>query len=398
VTDRATIVYLDHSSKMSGGEIALLNLATHLDRSRFDPVVGLFADGPFRAKLEEAGVETHVIPLDPEMLSIRKDTLDGQGLMRGMLRARNLPFMWRVRSFLKQRSASIVHTNSLKADLLGGIAGRLAGVPVIWHIRDRIAEDYLPAPAVSFVRWGARHIPRFVITNSRATMNTLQLPSWREGAAIASGISLDRIGVVHDGLGDTFKSREALASNPVVGLVGRIAPWKGQHVFLDAATIVRKRFPEVRFQIVGAPLFGEHDYEQRVRRQCTELGLDDVVEFTGFREDVADLIAGFTVLVHASTVPEPFGQVVLEGMIAGKPVVATRGGGVPEIVVEGETGLLVPMGDAEAMADAIIELLGDADRARAMGEAGRRRALSEFTIERTARQVEAIYERLLGQR
>jgi glycosyltransferase involved in cell wall biosynthesis len=229
-------------------------------------------------------------------------------------------------------------------------------------------------------------------------MDTLHLPSSRQAAAIASGIALDRTDVVHDGLGDAVRGAEVSAGIPVVGLVGRIAPWKGQHVFLDAATIVRKRFPEVRYQIVGAPLFGEYDYEQRVRRQCAELGLDDVVEFTGFREDVADLIARFTVLVHASTVPEPFGQVVLEGMMAGKPVVATRGGGVTEIVVEGETGLLVPMGDADAMAAAIMELLEDHHRARGMGEAGRRRALSEFTIDRTARQVEAIYERLLGDR
>ncbi len=419
--ERTTVLYLDHSAIMSGGEIALYNLVCALDKSRFEPVVGLFTDGPLREKLEEAGVETHVIPLDPRVLHIRKDSLQVWGLCRCSVSLRHPAFVYRLYRFVKRRQPAIIHTNSLKADFLGGLAGRLAGVPVIWHIRDRIASDYMPAAAATLVRRAARYIPRFVIANSRATLASL-ITTGKPGrdavvllpetaAVVHSGLPPEAFhppgspnsyaqaaAVAHDGLPSEAYRRRRSSCGAIIGLVGRIAPWKGQHIFLEAASRVRARFPEARFMIVGAPLFGEHDYEQRVHQQCAELGLDEVVEFTGHRNDVPDLISQFTILVHASTVPEPFGQVVLEGMVAGKPVVATRGGGVPEIVVDGETGILVPMGDSTAMAEAIIRLLGDPERAQAMGEAGRQRALTEFTIDKTARQIEAVYDQILRTR
>src|SRR5207302_666535 len=147
--------------------------------------------------------------------------------------------------------------------------------------------------------------------------------------------------------------------SPVIGLVGRISHWKGQHIFIAAAAQVVKRFPSARFEIIGSALFGESAYEEEVRSQVKSLGLEGVVTFTGFCEEVLVRIQGLDILVHASTIGEPFGQVVVEGMVLGKPVVATNGGGVPEIVVNGETGVLVEMGDATAMAEAICGLLAD---------------------------------------
>jgi glycosyltransferase involved in cell wall biosynthesis len=181
-------------------------------------------------------------------------------------------------------------------------------------------------------------------------------------------------------------------------LVGRISPWKGQDVFLRAAAIVRRQFPQARFQVIGSALFGEREYEQGLRAMAHSDGLESAVEFLGFRDDVPDLIARLDVLVHASTTGEPFGQVIIEGMAAAKPLVATRGGAVPEIVVDGTTGLLVPMNDAPKMAEAIATLLSDPDRARAMGLAGRERVAQRFTIARTAEGVQKVYDELLDGR
>ncbi len=142
-----------------------------------------------------------------------------------------------------------------------------------------------------------------------------------------------------------------------IGLVGRISPWKGQHIFIRAAALVHQRFREARFFIIGAALFGEDQYEQEIRRLPGELGIEGIVEFSGFRSDVKQAIAELDLVVHASTQGEPFGQVIIEGMAAGKPVVATDGGGVPEIVEDGHTGILVPMGNVQAMADAICQIL-----------------------------------------
>ena len=118
---------------------------------------------------------------------------------------------------------------------------------------------------------------------------------------------------------------------------------------------------------MGSALFDEYDYEREIHRLVDSLGIANSIEFMGFRSDVSALIANFQIVVHASISGEPFGQVIVEGMAAGKPVVATNGGGVPEIVIGGITGLLVPMGDSPAMAEAICRLLEDHNLTLRMG-------------------------------
>jgi glycosyltransferase involved in cell wall biosynthesis len=388
------VLFFDHTAQMGGGEVALLNLVKYLDRRRYEPVVLVGADGPLVSRLQEAGVETHVLAVDPRIGRTRKDSLGGGTILRLGNVVRGLAFARKLSRFIRAGGFNVVHTNSLKSDVLGGIAARLAGVPVVWHVRDRIHRDYLPGPVAVVFRTLCRWIPQRVIANSAATLQTIDPTEKRSG-----------ICVVHDGTELPPTNGEAIptippqqAHRPLIGLVGRISPWKGQDVFLRAAAAVRRAFPLARFQIIGAALFDEADYERSVRSLASELKLDDCVEFTGFRSDVPALIANLDVLVHASTSGEPFGQVVIEAMAAGKPVVATNGGGIPEIVLDGQTGLLVPMRDATAMADAICHLLADPASAAAMGTRGRQRVAECFTIQRTAAGVQAVFDELLGVR
>src|SRR5262249_1030151 len=123
--------------------------------------------------------------------------------------------------------------------------------------------------------------------------------------------------------------------------------------------------------------------------------LDTNLQFTGFVEDVGSAIARLQMVVHASTIGEPFGQVIIEGMAAGKPVIATNAGGIPEIVLSGETGLLVPIGDERALAGAMLALLRNPSRAGQMGAKGRERVRNFFSIEKHARAVEQVYEDML---
>jgi len=181
-----------------------------------------------------------------------------------------------------------------------------------------------------------------------------------------------------------------------VGLIGRLSPWKGQHVFLAAAAEVLKEFPNSRYRLIGAALFGEEAYGQTLVAQAAKLGIAQSVDFCGFRADIPEQLAALDLLVHASVTGEPFGQVVIEGMAAGKPVVATNGGGIPEIVVDGETGILVPMGDSAALALAIRLLLADEPLRLEMGRRGRERVMRHFTIEQTARGVQDVYDQMLG--
>jgi glycosyltransferase involved in cell wall biosynthesis len=392
------VLYIDHTAEIGGGEIALLNLVRNIDARRIQPVVLLFSDGPLVERMGRHA-ETHVLKLEPQVIKIGKDSLGWKSLFKLKFAWLILRHVLKVMRFAKKNRVEIIHTNSLKADVIGGLAGRLAGIPVVWHIRDRIESDYLPVPVVKVFRFLCRTIPNFVIANSSATLGTLHLMGRREGLAIASRMDLESFtGVVHDGCEVEKLPRPHMRSGEQtrIGLIGRISPWKGQHIFIQAASILHASYPNARFEIIGAPLFSEREYECELHALRDKLGLGDAVEFAGFVDNVPSRLAQLDIVVHASTVGEPFGQVIIEGMAEQKPVVATNGGGVPEIVIHGETGLLVPMGDAVAMAEAIDFLLKNPETANEMGLRGRERALSLFTIQKTARKVEGVYDELLA--
>jgi len=177
---------------------------------------------------------------------------------------------------------------------------------------------------------------------------------------------------------------------PLITIVGRLQPGKGQHVLLAAAPRVRARFPTAHFLVVGDALFGlDAAYPAQLRRLAARLGLGQAVHFLGQRGDVPAILRASTVVVQASVFPEAFGLVVLEGMAAGKPVIATRCGGAAEIIADGVTGILVPPGQPAVLADRLVELLADRERREALGAAAR---TVEFTAAETARRIQAAWD------
>jgi glycosyltransferase involved in cell wall biosynthesis len=388
------VLFLSHTAAQGGAEIALLNLVRHLDRTKIVPIVVFASDGPMVDKISPFA-ETHVLPLSRSVVDARKDKLGLGSILRIRSVFAAASYAWALANFVRQHQIDVLHTNTLKAHILGTAAARLSRRRIVWHMRDRIENDYLPPMVVRLYRWLCRSIPDFVIANSQATLQSLRLNP-RAGGKSSSPDSARRSFVVHDGThlatpkgNAEARSREAFQ----VALIGRVCPWKGQHILIQAAALVHQRFPAAaRFLIVGAPLFGEMEYDREIRQLAETLHLNDVVSFTGFCSDIPALISTMDLIVHASTTGEPFGQVIIEAMSGGKPVVATNGGGVPEIVDDGKTGILVPMGDAGAMAEAICRLIADPVLANEMGASGRQRVREHFTIELTARKVEAIYQ------
>jgi glycosyltransferase involved in cell wall biosynthesis len=383
-----TVVYLDHTAKWSGGEIALLRMLEALDRDRVTPVVVLASDGPFAERLREVKVETVILPLAENLREVRKDSLGGAGLLGKVGAAASFAgYANTVSKYARQRGASLLHCNSLKADIYGAMAGKVARIPVLWHVRDHIDPTYLPGAAVKGFRAMARRLPDFVVTNSDSTAEKL----------FPEGYSPDRCRAVYDGLADRELHTPAPPvidrwknDPPRVGIIGRIVEWKGQHIFLEAAEKVIAAGGEAKFVIIGAPLFGEEAFEKKLQAQAEKLG--GRVEFTGFRTDIPDLLRGLDILVHASITPEPFGQVVIEGMAEGIPVIGSDGGGVREIMTHGENGLLTPMGDAEALARELGALLKDPARANRLARAGHVHVRQNFTAAHTARKMEQVYD------
>jgi glycosyltransferase involved in cell wall biosynthesis len=384
-TVRLRVVYLDHVARLSGGEIALARaLPAVLDT--IDPHVILGEDGPLVARLREQGISVEVIAMQERARDLRKDRVRAGGLDPGAAAA-TVAYVWRLRRRLRELRPDLVHTNSLKAALYGGAAGRLAGVPVIWHIRDRIAPDYLPGAAVRLVRAASHVLPSAVITNSQSTLDTL--PGTRRGVVVSNTVVYDAVGTAAPRLGGQTRPFR-------FGVVGRLAPWKGQHVFLDAFA---RAFPDgdTEAWIIGGAMFGEDTYAQGLRDQAQRLGIAERVDFRGFREEIWPELGELDALVHCSVTPEPFGQVVIEGMAAGVPVIAAAAGGPAEIVDDGVDGLLAAPGDPVALANAMLRIAESPDLRERLAAAGLVTA-GRYTPERTAQQILAIYHRVLGSR
>jgi glycosyltransferase involved in cell wall biosynthesis len=251
-------------------------------------------------------------------------------------------------------------------------------------VRDRIADDYLPDGAVSFMRAAARVLPTAVVANSRATLATLP-------AVVRGQVMFDPI-TPQDA--ERARMRRRTGDNTTIfGIVGRLAPWKGQDVFL-AAFAEAFRGAGVRARVIGSPLFGEDAFADGLIRQAKELGIGDQVEFRGFCDDIWAELAELDVLVHSSVVPEPFGQTVLEGMAAGMAVIAARSGGPAELITDGMDGLLTSMGDVHELAEALRLLERDPALRAALGAAAQKKT-SEFTPERAASVLLAIYRELV---
>ncbi len=370
------VVYLDHVARLSGGEIALLRVLGHLRRVHAHVILG--EEGPLVARLEAAGISVEVLALAPAARDVRKERVRlGNALPSAV--GHTLVHVARLARRLKHAHPDLIHTNSLKAGVYGSLAARAAGVPVVWHVRDRLAADYLPGPAVALTRGLVGRLADGVLTNSATTLATLP-----EGGGLRR--------VIPDSVEPSPLPR---APGPAVtfGMVGRIAPWKGQDLFVRAFAAAFPAGPQ-RAVIVGAPLFGEEAYERELRTLIARLGLGERVQLRGFREDVWSELAGMDVLVHASVVPEPFGQVVLEGMAAGLPVLAPDEGGPAEVIEDGRTGRLYASRSVEALAAAMRALHEDPGERERLGAAARR-ALDAYHPARVVAQLEELYEEVL---
>ncbi len=355
---RPRVVFVDHVARLSGGEIAMLRLLPQLQGVR--PHVILGEEGPLAGRLQGEGVSVEVLALGEQTRDLRKDAVGG-GAGAARAAVSTVLYALRLARRLRRLRPDAVHANSLKSGVYGGIAAKLARVPLVWHLRDRIAPDYLPRPAVAMMRLLVAALADRVIANSDSTLATLPARARRRGVVIPDSVRAEA------------RPPGRIAATATFGMLGRIAPWKGQDLFLRAFAEAFPGGPE-RAAIVGVPMFGEEDFERELQRLAAELGLADRVEFRGFREDVWSELASFDVLVHASVIPEPFGQVVLEGMAAGVAVAAANEGGPADVVEDGRTGLLFASRDTAALAATLRRLRDDRGLREALGAAAREAA------------------------
>lgn len=374
------VLVLDHTAELGGAELALVRTCAALG-PEVDVRAVLFSDGPLRARLEERGVRVDVVTLAPSVATTDRERAGRLSAATVMGVLRTVPFLWRLTRRVRALRPDVIHATSLKADLLGIVPAALARRPLVWHVHDRIAPDYLPRSLVRVVRGLARTVPAAVVANSRATAATLPVTT----AVAYPGFAPEQA----EGAGATPAVRADETHGGVV-MVGRISPTKGQLEVVRALRAVVDAVPTARLRVVGEPAFGAEDYAALVRDEVTRLGLDDHVDLVGFVPDPRAELDRAAVCVHASPVPEPFGQVVVEAMVRGVPVVATRAGGVEEILDDpgagpAPLGLLVPPGDPDALAAALLDVLRDPAAAHDRASRARESVARRFPVARTAR-------------
>jgi glycosyltransferase involved in cell wall biosynthesis len=362
------ILFVDQSGELGGAELTLLDVVKDtLTRSS----VILFDHGPFQEALERAGANVSILPLAKGVKSFRKDSGAGAAAKA----AAYLPRMI-LRLASAARNCDIVFANTQKAFAVASVAAMIAHRPCIWYLMDIVSPEHFSAISRLVCITLANRFDVRVIANSEATMASF----------LAAGGRRDRVSVVRVGIdrapfslvaGKTDLRRQYGVNDALlVGSFSRISPWKGQHVLIDAMS----RTPDLHAIIVGKPLFGEDNYLDQVRMKVEQLGLRNRVHFHGFTSDVATLLADCDILVHTSTLAEPFGRVLVEGMLAEKPVIAAAAGGPLEIIQDGQSGLLVKPDDAEALAAALVRLAGDPGLRHDIAEEGRRRAEALFSL------------------
>jgi glycosyltransferase involved in cell wall biosynthesis len=301
----------------------------------------------------------------------------------------DLTAAWRLSRIVKQLKPDIIHAHDPHAVAMSALALSMSTQPRKPPlIAARRVDFHLKGNALS--RWKYRQVDCFVCA-SDAIRQML----------IGDGVAPSRTVTVHEGI-DIERVDAAEPANlhgefwlphhaPIVGNVAALVGHKGQKHLIEAARLVLPQLPDARFIIAG-----EGELRPALERQIKDHHLEKHVLLAGFRPDVLSLHKAFDIFVMSS-VTEGLGTSLLDAMAAGKPIVATRTGGIPEVVVDGETGLLVPPRDEEALAGAIVRLLKDANLRRAMGEAGRTRARDLFSVERMVQNTLNVYQRVATQ-
>lgn len=361
-------VHVDTAVTWRGGQNQVLLTALGLEAAGHRTTLVAHPDGVLRRRAREG---LSLVPLGP----------------RGEA---DFTAAWRLSALLKRERPDIVHAHDPHAVSMAALAISFdTRGPWPTLVASRRVDFHLKKNA--FSRWKYRQVTRFICA-SEAIRQIL----------ISDGIPADRAVTVHEGVDlahidaqppvDVHETFWLPRNAPVVLNIGALVPHKGQKDFIDAASLVLRHVPDARFLILGAGEL-QHALEQQIKR----LSLERHVLLAGFRPDVLSLLKGVDVFVMSSVL-EGLGTSILDAMACGKPTVGTRVGGIPEVVVDQTTGLLVPTHTPARMADAIEALLSDAPRREAMGAAARRHVERHFTVERMVAGTVEVYLDVAGTR
>lgn len=362
------LLYQANSAQIGGGNRSLLMLMQGMQQLGHDLSVVIPSSGPIQDACAQAGINWIIHPTY-------------QPSWRSPVRLA-LELMWWRRE-LRRRQIEVVHANDPITARPILLAARAGHIPVVVHVR-------FPQRS-GLIRWVFRGIPKpaALIFNSRAMRSTC-------GPDFARTCPKSKQFVIHNAADlDEFRPSPIPCASKRVGILANLIPIKGHSDFLQMARLLMDRRIDAEYWLIGGEIH-HSEYQAELKRLCRDLGLCECVQFLGHRNDVAELLNALDVVVCASHV-EPFGRCLIEAMACAKPVVATRVGGIPEVVDDGVTGILVPPHSPEQLADSVARLLTDSELSVRMGNAGRMRVEQHFTPDAHLDAVLDVYGSVLKQ-
>jgi len=383
------IIYVLGYLRLGGTEAQLLELLRRMDRTQFTPIIYAFGqDGHLRAEFEALGIPVafreYVLPKNGSRIAWLRGVA---ALMRDMTR------------FFQQQRPAIVQSFLPTANLFAAISAKFARVPVIITGRRATmnphASDFPAFPHQWLLHLSNRWVSAVLANSMRLRDECLMQERWLSPQTIHviyNGVDLSRFCATTPSL--RLKHAFGIPEHaPVVGVIANLAARKGHCDLLSAAEIILRQMPVTRFVFVGR----DEGMQEELDAQAQNAGIRDAVIFAGQQSNIPEWLSLLDLVVSASY-EEGMSNALLEAMAAGKPIVATRIAGTPEIVVDGTTGILVSPGEPEALAEAVLRLLQHRDVRETMGNAGRQRAREVFPIERLIERTEAFYRTLLEQK
>lgn len=378
---------------VGGSYFVMYDLASRLDRTRYEPIVAFHTDNYLIEQFRARDIEVLIFPRpkpfvfgSPLLNRVLGPVRKAINLYRGLIKSARIEAR-----FLRKRRIDLVNlNNSITRNHSWMLAAMLTNTRCITHEMG-INPSYSPLD-----RFFGKRLKR-VICVSHAVHQALR----------AGGVDFPNITVIHNGIDlkryRLIESPQVLREKhdippdaPVIGVVGNIREWKGQATIVRATALLKQSYPNIRCVLVGACGNADKAYGDMLVALCRELGVTDNVIFAGFQKNAIDYMQLMDVVAHTSVDPEPFGIVMLEAMSLSKPLVSTTIGGPAEIVVHGSTGLLVPPGQPELLADAIRQFLADKAFAQAAGARGLQRLSDEFSMEKNVRENTRVYQDVLG--
>jgi glycosyltransferase involved in cell wall biosynthesis len=372
VTSDPRILFVDYTAELGGGQLCLADIAVHL-RNRCE--VFLFESGPFQELLENEGVVVRVPKRDTAALSVRKKSSWFSYLS-------SIPVLFSLVMSLARvaNGFDLLYANTAKAVMVAVPVALLLRKPLLVHLHDIIGPEHFNR-LNSWLFVSGANLAKGIVANSDASAAAYRKAGGtnRNLEVVPNGFAVERFGADVAAHSRTLRKSLGGEDKPLVGLFGRIAAWKGQKVLIEALN----QLPNVNGVIVGDVLFTEedHQYKSELFALVAKLGVSTQVQFEGFQTDILPYLKAVDVVVHCSTSAEPFGRVIVEAQLAGKPVIATRGGGPSEIIEDRVTGILVSPNNPAELAGAIQELLENPKWAEQLAVNGQLAAFRRFGLD-----------------